>query len=185
MHLPGLLFQIKILNLRPVRLKFLELRTQAVLKKNNFRRATIPYSAAKQIGILFTVEDKLKHQQVKDFITRLQHEGKEVQVLEFLPKKKENPEFMFDFFSIQDLNFWGKINSGPVEKFSKTNFDYLFNIDIKSNPLIRNLLASCRAHCRVGRYQEDLSPFFELMIETNGSIQGLIDNMYEYTKKLR
>jgi len=168
-----------------VRLKFLELRTKAALKKNHAGRATIPYSAAKQIGILFTVEDKLKHQQVKDFITRLQHDGKVVQVLEFLPKRKENPEFMFDFFSSQDLNFWGRINSLPAEKFSKTNFDYLFNIDIKSNPLTRSLLANCRAHCRVGRYEEDLAPFFELMIETNGSIQGLIDNMYEYTKKLR
>ena len=148
-------------------------------------RATIPYKASKQIGILFTVEDKLKHQQVKDFISKLHHDGKEVRVLEFLPKKKENPEFMFDFFSIQDLSFWGKINSGMAEKFCKTNFDYLFNIDTQSNPLIQNLLANCKAHCRVGRFHENSSTYFELMIETTDSTQGLIDNMYEYTKKLR
>ena len=155
------------------------------MKKSSAVRATIPYSAAKQIGVLFTVEDKFKHQQIKDFVTKLQHDGKQVQVLEFLPKKKENPEFMYDFFSIEDLSFWGKINSAPFEKFSKTNFDYLFNVDTQSNPLILNLLVHSKANCRVGKYDENASAFFELMIETNGSVQGLIDNMYEYAKKLR
>jgi hypothetical protein len=168
-----------------VRLTFLDWRTKSALKKSSAVRATIPYSAAKQIGILFTVEDKLKHQQVKDFITKLQHDGKQVQVLEFLPKKKENPEFMFDFFTVEDLSFWGKINSTSAEKFQNTNFDYLFNIDTKVNPLIQYLLANCKANCRVGRYQPDASAYFELMIETNESTQGLMDNMYDYTKKLR
>ena len=54
-------------------------------------------------------------------------DGKQVQVLEFLPKKKENPEFMFDYFTIEDLNFWGKLSNEQVEKFTKINFDYLFN----------------------------------------------------------
>ena len=168
-----------------MRITFLELRTKSALKKNHAVRATIPFSASKQIGILFTVEDKLKHQQVKDFIAKLQHDGKEVQVLEFLPKKKDNPEFMFDFFTIEDLSFLGKVNSAAAEKFSKINFDYLFNIDTQSNPLILNLMANCKAHCRVGRFQEKSSPFFELMIETNGSVQTLIDSMYEYAKKIR
>lgn len=122
---------------------------------------------------------------MKDFISKLQHDGKQVYVLEFLPKKKDNPEFMFDFFTIEDLNFWGKINSSSLEKFQNSNFDFLFNIDTQSNPLILNLMANCKAHCRVGRYLDGFSDFFELMIETNGSTQGLIDNMYSYAKKLR
>ena len=161
------------------------MRTKAALKRNSALRATIPYSAAKQIGILFTVEDTLKHQLIKDFIHKLQREGKEVHVLEFLPKKKDNPEFMFDFFTIEDLNFWGKVNSASAEKFSKINFDYLFNVDTQTNPLIFNMLANCKAHCRVGRFDQTSSPYFELMIETNGSVQTLIDNMYTYTKQLR
>lgn len=168
-----------------MRLKFLDMRTKGALKKSNAVRATIPYSAANKIGILFTVEDKLKHQQVKDFITRLQHDGKQVQVLEFLPKKKENPEFMFDFFTIENLNFWGKIVSESAEKFSQQHFDYLFIIDTQTNPLINHLLATCHAHCRVGRYDEKSASFMDFMIETNGSVQTLIENMYDYTKKLR
>lgn len=161
------------------------MRTQSALKKNQAVRATIPYATAQRIGVLFTVEDEQKHHLIKDFITRLTHDGKQVQVLEFLPKKKDNPEFRFDFFSIQDLSFWGTLNNEQVEKFSKANFDYLFNIDTEANPLIQNVLANSKAHCRVGRFDEDSTQFYELMIETNGSTQGLIDNMYSYTKKLR
>jgi hypothetical protein len=168
-----------------VRLKFLDLRTKKALRNNHAIRATIPYSASKEIGILFTVEDTAKHQMVKNFIAKLQHDGKQVQVLEYLPRKKENPEFMFDFFTVEDLSFWGKINSETAEKFIKKQFDYLFIVDTQTNPLIYHLLAHSKAHCRVGKYNERSTPFMDLMIETNGSVQGLIDNMYEYTKKLR
>jgi hypothetical protein len=166
-------------------MNFLNMRTRGALKKNKAVRATIPYESAQRVGILFTVEDQQKHMLIKYFITKLTHDGKQVQVLEFLPQKKENPEFMFDYFTIEDLNFWGKLNSEPVEKFTKINFDFLFNIDTRSNPLIQNLLANSKAHCRVGRFDEAATAFYELMIETNGSVQGLIENMYTYTKKLR
>jgi hypothetical protein len=166
-------------------MKFLDMRTQSALKKNGAVRATVPYQAAQRIGVLFTVEDQQKHLLIKDLIQKLTQDGKQVQVLEFLPKKKDNPEFMFDYFSIQDLSFWGKLNNENVEKFAKANFDYLFNIDTQANPLIQNLLANSKAHCRVGRFDESATEFYELMIETNGSTQGLIDNMYTYTKKLR
>lgn len=166
-------------------MKFLNMRTQSALKKNGAVRATVPYQAAQRIGVLFTVEDQQKHFLIKDFINKLTQDGKQVQVLEFLPKKKENPEFMFDYFSIEDLSFWGNLRSEHADKFVKTNFDYLFNIDTQSNPLIQNLLANSKAHCRVGRFDDSATDFYELMIETNGSTQGLIDNMYSYTKKLR
>lgn len=168
-----------------MKMKFLNMRTQSALKKNKAVRATIPYQAAQRIGVLFTVEDQQKHQLIKEFIAKLTQDGKQVQVLEFLPKKKENPEFMFDYFTIEDLSFWGKLKSEQADKFSQINFDYLFNIDSQSSPLIQNLLANSKAHCRVGRFDDSATDFYELMIETNGSTQGLIDNMYSYTKKLR
>lgn len=168
-----------------MKMKFLNMRTQSALKKNKAGRATIPYQAAQRIGVLFTVEDQQKHQLIKEFIAKLTQDGKQVQVLEFLPKKKENPEFMFDYFTIEDLSFWGKLKSEQADKFSQINFDYLFNIDSQSSPLIQNLLANSKAHCRVGRFDDSATDFYELMIETNGSTQGLIDNMYSYTKKLR
>jgi hypothetical protein len=161
------------------------MRTNQALKKNHSLRASLPYKQAVNIGVLFTVEDKQKHLEVKEFIHLLEQDGKKVQVLEYLPLKKENYEFKFDFFTIKDLSFWGKINSTPAQKFSDTPFDYLFYIDKESNPLALYLLATSKARCRVGRYLENEESFFEMMIGQNGTTKGLLDTMYKYTKQLK
>lgn len=168
-----------------LKMNFLKWRTDSALRKNKSLRASLPYKQAKNFGIIFSVEDKQKHLDIKEFISHLETDGKQVKVLEFLPKKKENYEFLFDFFTIEELSFWGTLNSQPAEKFSETPFDYLFYVDNKSNPLVLNLLARCKARCRVGKFSEIESPFFELMIESKGTTKGLLDNMYKYTKQLK
>lgn len=167
-----------------MKLNFLKTRTNNQLKKNKSVRKSTDYKKAETIGILFTVEDKKKHDDVKEFIQKLQQDGKKVQVLEFLPEKKENPEFMFDFFTIKDITFWGKIESAKSLKFSDTSFDYLFCLDTKLNPMISYVLARSKSKCRVGKYDETAEPLFELMIDSNGSTKNLIDGMYKYTTQL-
>ena len=161
------------------------MRTSSALKKNRVLHASVPYKRAQSVGIIFSVEDKQKHDDIKEFIRHLEQDGKKVQVLEFLPRKKDNYEFLFDFFSDKDLSFWGKITSPQAAKFSDTPFDYLFYIDQVLNPLVLHLLAVSKAHCRIGRFAEPDSDFFELMIEHKGTMKGLIDSMYKYTRQLK
>lgn len=161
------------------------MRTESALKKNKSYRASMPYKQAANVGIIFSVEDKQKHHDVKDFIHKLEQDGKKVQVLEFLPAKKENYEFMFDFFTIKDLSFWGNLESNIASKFADTAFDFLFYVDKESNPLILHVLARSKAHCRIGRFVESNSPYYELMIEQNGTTKGLMETMYNYTRQLR
>jgi hypothetical protein len=169
-----------------MKLSFLKTRTANQLKKNKSVRKSTAYKQAETIGILFSVEDRKKHDEVKDFIHRLQQDGKKVQVLEFLPEKKENPEFMFDFFTIKDISFWGKIESTKTLKFTDTSFDYLFCLDTKLNPMITYILARSKSKCRVGKFSENSQSLFELMIDSNnGSTKSLIDGMYKYTIQLR
>lgn len=161
------------------------MRTQSALKKNKAPRGNVAYKHAQSIGIIFSVEDRQKHDLIKDMVKHFEQDGKKVQVLEFLPKKKENYEFLFDFFTIENLTFWGNINSDQALKFSNIPFDYLFCVDSQSNPLLLNLLARSKAHCRVGKYHEQESSFFELMIEEKNGTRSLVDNMYKYTKQLK
>jgi hypothetical protein len=167
------------------KMSFLQMHTQTALKKNKFPRASTPYKHAQSIGIIFTVEDKQKHEDVKELIKRFEQDGKNVSVLEFLPKKKDNYEFLFDFFSETDVTFWGKISSDRALKFSETPFDYLFYIDCESNPMILNLLAHSKARCRVGCFHEVESPYYELMIDHRGASKILMTNMYDYAKRLK
>ncbi len=167
------------------KMNLLRMRTHRALKRNSSLRINLPYKQAQNIGIMFSVEDKQKHLDIKEFIHHLEQDGKRVQVLEYLPLKKENYEFKFDFFTIKDLSFWGKIDSEQASKFSETAFDYLFYIDCELNPLALYLLATSKARCRVGRFTENENPFFEMMIEQDGPTKGLIETMYKYTKQLR
>src|SRR5205809_5286037 len=105
------------------KMSFLRMRTNSALKKKVALRANIPYKHAKSVGIIFSVEDREKHDYIKDFVRHLEQDGKKVDVLEFLPKKKENFEFLYDFFTVDDLSFWGKITSEKAIRFCNTPFD--------------------------------------------------------------
>ena len=168
-----------------MRLTFLKLRTSSALRKNKSLRTSTSYKKSNSIGVIFSVEDRQKHDDIKDFVRHLEQDGKQVQVMEFLPKKKDNYEFLFDFFTIRDLTFWGKIDNAKASHFAQMAFDYLFYIDNEHNPMILNLLAESKAHCRVGKHQKESEPFFEFMIENKGTPKGLIDNMYKYVKQIR
>lgn len=155
------------------------------LKYNKGLRENVPYENAQQIGIIFSVEDKAKHETVKELIKKFEQDGKQVQVLEFLPEKKDNYEFRFDFFTEKDLSFWGNITSSGALKFADTPFDFLFYLDITPNPLILHLLARSKAKCRVGRSWDDDRPYFEFMIDSVANVKVMTETMYKYTTQLK
>src|SRR4051812_3305748 len=124
-----------------MKFSFLKFKTKVSLKKNVSLRGNLPYKQAANVGIIFTVEDKVKHDEIKELVRHLEHDGKHVKVISFLPKNKDNYEFMFDFFTENDLNLWGAINSQSASTFAETPFDFLYYIDTTPNPMIMNLIA--------------------------------------------
>ncbi len=167
------------------KLNFLQLRTKSLLKKNKITRASIPYTQSKSVGIIFTVEDRKKHEEVKEFVKQLEQDGKIVRVLEFLPKEKENYDFIYSFFTLEHFNLWGALTSTEALQFADQPFDYLFHLDTESTPLFLHLLARTKAHCRIGKFRENENPFYELMIDCKGSFKDLLDTLYKYAKELR
>ncbi len=165
--------------------KLLSLKTRSYLKKNAVKRANLAYETAKTVGIIFTIEDLKKHNLIKGFINNLENDGKNVSVLAYLPKGMQNFEFKFDFFTLNELTFWGKFESEVIQNFVEQSFDYLFYIDNTSNPLIRNILAMSKAKCRIGSYDEENARFCEMMVQgKEKSTQSLLTEMYKYTQLL-
>ena len=164
--------------------KLLNIKTKGYLRNNTSSRSSIPYREANQIGIIFTIDDREKHEMVKEFIKKLELDDKRVSVLCYLPANKQNYEFKFDFFNDKDVSFWGHISAPSVNRFVETPFDFIFYLDTEPNPLLLNLLARCRGKCRLGKFWEGSRPFLELMIETNEGLHGLIDEMYKYASLL-
>ncbi|MEM9857079.1 MAG: hypothetical protein AAF843_06975 [Bacteroidota bacterium] len=165
--------------------KLLSLKTRSYLKKNAVKRANLAYETAKTVGIIFTIEDLKKHNLIKGFINNLENDGKNVSILAYLPKGMQNFEFKFDFFTVNELTFWGKFESEVIQNFVEQSFDYLFYIDNTSNPLIRNILAMSKAKCRIGSYDEENARFCEMMVQgKEKSTQSLLTEMYKYTQLL-
>ncbi len=166
--------------------KILSYKTKGLVKKNQVIRSSMAYNQVNTVGILFTVDTREKHEIIKHLVKQLETDGKKVEVLSYLPKKKENHEFLFDFFTANDLSFWGNYTSEAVLKFVEKPFDYLFYIDEQSNLLIRNLLAMSKAKCRVAKYDNCNEQFSEMMVQVPGKNQmkHLVDEMYRYTKIL-
>ncbi len=164
---------------------FLKFRTLWLLKQNKTSRSNVSYTNAQSIGIIFSVEDKAKHETVKEFVKKFEQDGKQVVVIEFLPEKKDNYEFKFDFFTEKDLSFWGDITSSEALKFADTSFDFLYYLDTTPNPLILNILARSKSKCRVGRSWDDVRSYFELMIESVTNLKAMTETMYKYTTQLK
>ena len=168
-----------------MKLNLLKYRTNRYLKKNKTRRSSLPYDDAKTAGIIFTVEDKQKHFAVKDFIKRLETDGKHIQVLEFLPDKTENFEFKFDFFMAKDISLFGSLQSENAIQFADAPFDFLFYLDLTPNPMILHLLARSNAKCRVGGFWEDGEKYLDLMVDAVPNTPALLDALYKYVKEIR
>jgi hypothetical protein len=164
---------------------FLDLRTKSQLNKNKSIRESKAYADSKIVGILFTVEDKKKHEGIKDLMHRLEKDGKKVEVFCFLPEGKDNYEFMFDFLTLKDISKWGEIQSSQAQKFCNTAFDYLYYIDTEPNPILMNLIARSKALCRIGRHWDNGHPFFELMIESPNDTKSLIESIYRYSIQIK
>ena len=168
-----------------MKLSFLKYKTNALLKRNRHPHNSVAWKKALTTGVIFTVEDKQKHFAVKDFIKKLEHDGKHVQVLEYLPEKHENYEFKFDFFTDKDVSFWGNLNSPNALQFADAPFDYLFYLDLQPNAMIMNVLARSHAKCRVGRYWEEGSAYLDFMVDSVSNTQALLETVYKYTSQLR
>jgi hypothetical protein len=168
-----------------VKKRFVGLQVYFALKKVNARRETIGYDKARTVGIIFSVGNMNKHDNIKKFVRLLENDGKKVDVLTFLGKEQDNHEFLFDYFREDDVSFWGHFKTGNINRFIEKEFDYLFHVDLETNPLIEHVLARSLAKCRIGAYKENKSDFYEMMVKTNGdSIGELINQLYYYTKSL-
>jgi hypothetical protein len=168
-----------------MKFRFLRRKTRSYLKNNKTLRYNEAYKKAVSFGIIFTVEDKQKHDQIKNLIRKLEHDGKQVKALAYLPPNQENYEFMFDFFTYREISMWGNITASSAVAFAESPFDFLLYLDATPNELILNVIAKSKAKCRIGKYWPEGHDFFEMMIETQSDSKTLITELHRYVTELR
>lgn len=156
-------------------------------EKDEAERATSNYQEAKNIGILFKIEDDDKHDSLNNFVKKLQNEGKSLTLLTYFERLDNSPyNFKYDFFSKKDITTLGKIKSRAVQNFIEMPFDYLYCITVNHFLPFDGILMKSQAKCRIGRYFPEQEAFYELMLDLKEGegVDQLIEQMLHYTQKL-
>ncbi|UXP31908.1 hypothetical protein N6H18_16300 [Reichenbachiella agarivorans] len=116
----------------------------------------------------------------------LEKEGKVVKILAFIPKAKKTDVYKYPYFSEKDLKASGKWDKKEVVEFKNEEFDYLLSLDKELNKYSKNILATCRAKCRVGQANEGVNEYFEMMINHDDEDFGsLLRQVHHYIKNIR
>ena len=165
---------------------FLSLKTSSSLKSKSVIRSSNGFSDSLSIGILFTYSDNHNFGLVKEIIEKLEIEGKKVDSISYIEKIGEADIHKFHFFNLTDKDFWGNWNKPVIKSFIEIPFDYLLSLDLNTNIVTQNILAGSKAKCRVGRFEEGKSDYFEMMIDHKENDYGkYLDQVYHYIKKVR
>ena len=165
---------------------FLKLKNKQANKNNKVTRQMMPYTDARNIGILFMAPEG-EHQTINRFVKKLKEEGKQIKALTYFEQNQSTGyDFNFDYFSKEQLTTTGNIKSEKVTRFIETRFDYLFCIHTHSFLPFDYILLQSNAKYRIGMYLEEKPECFEFMIkpQQNQPLAETIDQLLHYTQAL-
>lgn len=164
----------------------LPVRTAFALKSNNAIRISGGYRESQKIGVIYTYYSEKEQDLVCKLLDKLEAEGKTVKSIAFITDFNKNEEYRFPHFCLKDVDTFGSWNKSEVEEFCKETFDYLINIDLKPNKVTENILAQSKSKCRVGRFVEGKSEFFELMIDhKEENPNRFVEQIHHYLRNVR
>ena len=159
-------------------------RTNKAQKNNLSIRKSIAYSEALKIGIIFCNDDQSKIEAADRLGTLLKMDGKQVKTMAY-ERRNDVKHLPYDSITRENFSFFGNFIGKPITDFVNNEFDFLVCIDEQPNNLVRNILANSKAKCRVGRYEENNQPSFEMLLKNKKSgDSGWVDSIYQYLKIL-
>lgn len=124
----------------------------------------VNYNKAKKVGVLYNAADPADVALVTKYIQRLQQKGKTVQGLAYIPDPKKALDVTADHFTNKHVNWLFVPNSMDVQSFMKERFDLLVNLYTKPCLPLEYIAALSEARYKVGRYIEDKTYCFDLMV---------------------
>lgn len=124
---------------------------------------------AKQIGIIYTLNDVPDYERVSAFVSQLQHDNKEVKALGFVRNKnlisRFLPKLSYDFFSRKDVNWFCRPIHKRVRDFIDKEFDLLIDLSTSDAFPLKYIAGLSNALCRVGKFSEENADYYDLMID--------------------
>lgn len=129
------------------------IRNYSLNKLAKGHNSTTPYpgfTAIKRIAIVF--ERGTADKSVLAFAEKLKAEGKEVELLAYIPKKRKEVADLqpYEYFCKDDTNWYGKPNAEVLSTFTTKDFDVLISLNDKGESPIQFLTMACQANFTIG-----------------------------------
>ena len=147
-------------------------------------------TGANRVSILFDATETENIQTVKSFVNSISKGKQAVSVLGYVNKKDKSFEHMsilhFDFFSNEELNWYGKPQGMVIDNFLKEDFDILIDLTLANFYPLTYLAVASPSKFKVGRSRADVS-VFDLTIDhkKDASLEMLINEITHYLNRIK
>jgi len=168
------------------RIKYGKYHLQKAVNSYPERNAyAVNLNEAISVALVFKISNEEDYIKVNKFMKYLKGEFgmKKLFFMGYWNDPKNEPSFLqtkldFDYFSIKNLNSKGEPTGGNIDNFLSEKFDILIDLNNYFNVPLRYLIMKSPAKFKVGRFQEENKPFFDLLIGKNE------DGFEEYCNQL-
>ena len=146
--------------------------------------------SAKRITILFDATEPEDIKLVKTFVGRLSNGKELVSALGFVDQNDKSFEHMsslhFDFFSNEELNWFGKPQGMVIDNFLKEDFDILIDLTLTKFYPLTYLAVASPSKFKVGRTRSDVD-VFDLTIDPtkDQDLAVLIEQITHYLNRIK
>jgi len=156
------------------------------LKKFTRKKKPMHFNNVKTVGILYVVPSEKDFHHINDFVKYLQHNNKVVKALGYTNSPYVPhycfPKLTYDYFSMKEVNWYGKPNSKFAIDFMKNNFDLL--IDLNTSPLFTLNYIACLSVSgfKTGIFNDNNVQHYDLMfnVKDNISLEEYITHIKHY-----
>lgn len=151
--------------IKNLRLKLHNYRFSKALNGLKTKRASVAFTEAKTIALLFDATELDKREKVLKFAAALEKQGKQVKLLGFFNIKEATDNHAFPNFNLKDLDLaLLPSKSEQAQEFMQRDFDILINLSLDETEPLEYIAAMSKAKFRVGPYTER-TVCYELMID--------------------
>ena len=149
----------------------MKLELKDIVKEKKFNK--FDFNNIENVGILFDATRSEDMELVKQYVAYLKEHRKKVKVIGFF-NTKEIPlltysKLEYDFFSVKELNWFGKPTSVYIKNFMDDKFDLLIDLNIADHFPLRYISALSKASFKVGKFSNTDTEIYDLMIETDNT----------------
>ena len=146
------------------------------------------FDSAKSVNLIFNADNSDEFKIVKNFIKELSDSGKTVNAVGFVKNKDDITKHLFkkgvNFFSLKELNLYGKPKNTDVTDFINDSPDILLNLSMINTFPIQYIMVLSKAVFKVSDFKDFHYSDLTFDITKNNTLEYLLEQTKFYLKSI-